>query len=351
MTATTFACSTVASSSANSAAHRYDPGARPSSSNWTDYVVSLYDPTVDNENEEPCPEICLILGDAAAGPERGPKDATTQRFTDVSATVPRKECDTVPRKDCDSTGAVDGILKVGAEVLGVPRPVPKRPPSPESSCGSDDPDPTGTISVEREEGEADGSAEEGGAQLAPRSPPGLAVVVPPLAVVVPPPRAGGADAQRGAEAQRGADPQSFSLFGAFPSEAGGSCGGPELLRTGDDELLEDNLRRLELSPPLGSPDAHEPEPPPWVQGGGVAGGSLHGVHGVQGGSEPSLASEARGGPSTPGQPSAQPSTPGHRRSNSDPPSTPSSLSAANFNIWGACSGSRVWAHEVSQAGP
>ena len=153
MTATTFACSTVASSSANSAAHRYDPGARPSSSNWTDYVVSLYDPTVDNENEEPCPEICLILGDAAAGPERGPKDATTQRFTDVSATVPRKECDLVPRKDCDSTGAVDGILKVGAEVLGVPRPVPKRPPSPESSCGSDDPDPTGT-SLEREEGEA-----------------------------------------------------------------------------------------------------------------------------------------------------------------------------------------------------
>lgn len=347
MTATTFACSTVASSSANSAAHRYDPGARPSSSNWTDYVVSLYDPTVDNENQEPEPEICLILGDAAAGPERGPKDATTQRFTDVSATVPRKECDSVSRKECDSRGSVDGILKVGAEVLGVPRPVPKRPPSPESSCGSDDPDPTGTISVEREEGEADGSAEQGGAQLAPRSPPGLSVVVPPLAVVVPPPRAGGADAQRGAEAQRGADPQSFSLFGAFVSEAGGSCGGMELLRTGDDELLEDNLRRLELSPPLGSPDAHEPQPPPWGQGGGAAGGSMHGVHEMQGGSEPSLASEARGGPSTPGQPA----TPGHRRSNSDPPSTPSSQSAANFNIWGACSGSRVWAHEVSQAHP
>eukprot|EP00964_Phaeocystis_antarctica_P039379 scaffold22521_cov49-Phaeocystis_antarctica.AAC.3 len=125
MTATTFACSTVASSSANSAAHRYDPGARPSSSNWTDYVVSLYDPTVDNENQEPEPEICLILGDAAASLERGPKDPTTQRFTDVSGTVPRS-------KECDSRGEDSaGILKLGAEVLGVPRPVPNRPTSPD----------------------------------------------------------------------------------------------------------------------------------------------------------------------------------------------------------------------------
>jgi len=310
MTATTFACSTVASSSANSAAHRYDPGARPSSSNWTDYVVSLYDPTVDNENQEPEPEICLILGDAAASLERGPKDATTQRFTDVSATVPRKEC--------DSTGGVDsGILKLGAEVLGVPRPVPNRP-SPDGSCGSDDPNPTGTMSVEEREGdEAAGPAEEGDALSQPGSPPRL---VPRLAVVVPPPLA------------RGADPQSFSLFGAFGSDAGSSCGGLELLRSGDDELLQDKLlqdelRRIELSQPLGSPDTQEPEPAPWVQ---------------QGGSDPSLVSEARGQ-----------STPGHRRSNSDPPST---IAAANFNIWGACSGSRVWAHDVgspskSWAGP
>ena len=47
------------------AAHRYDPAAWPSSSNWGDYVRVIYDPTVDNENQESEPEICLILGDTA----------------------------------------------------------------------------------------------------------------------------------------------------------------------------------------------------------------------------------------------------------------------------------------------
>ena len=62
------------------AAHRYDPAAWPSSSNWGDYVRVIYDPTVDNENQESEPEICLILGDTAVL-EREPKDATSQRFT------------------------------------------------------------------------------------------------------------------------------------------------------------------------------------------------------------------------------------------------------------------------------
>ena len=62
------------------AAHRYDPATWPSSSNWGDYVRVIYDPTVDNENQESEPEICLILGDTAVL-EREPKDATSQRFT------------------------------------------------------------------------------------------------------------------------------------------------------------------------------------------------------------------------------------------------------------------------------
>jgi len=118
----------------------------------------------------------------------------------------------------------------------------------------------------------------------------------------------------------------FSLFGAFGGDPTAGCGGPDLLQGGggDDEVLAANLRRLEMSSPLGSPEAQAQAqaqaPTPWTGGNADQAQSL----------------------------------PGHKRSNSDPPAA-----NVNYNIWGSCSGSvgsRVWAHDVgspskSWAGP